>query len=166
MGISNQYLLFQNVYLHIWLEMYVRVHPVEWEKLTSGSFCKSACSQFTVGGICCHWQLSHLPISNIIYIFNLTQACISLKMCSIFMPPRSKIGSIIVFVLSVILSFHNSVTSVWNFNLVDNFWTVSARAFTFDRSNSCDKTFLWVQHFLFLDLDLWVWPVFWKLEPY
>ena len=164
MGISNQYLLFQNVNLHIWLEMYVRVLPVQWEKLTSGSFCKSACSLFAVGRICCHWQLSHLPISNILCICNLTQASISLNMCSIFMPSRLKIGSILFLsCLAVILSFHNSVTSVWKFNLIDNFWTVSARAFTFHRSNSCDKTFLWVQHFLFLDLDLGVWPIFWKL---
>ena len=36
----------------------------------------------------------------------------------IFMPPRSKISGHIVFVLSVILS------SFWNFNLANLFWTV------------------------------------------
>ena len=44
------------------------------------------------------------------------------------MPPRSKIGGHIVFVLSVILSF---CPSVWNFNLAYNFWMASTRDLIF-----------------------------------
>ena len=41
----------------------------------------------------------------------------------IFMPRRLKIRGHVVFVLSVILSFSSPL---WNFNLANNFWTVSA----------------------------------------
>ena len=44
-----------------------------------------------------------------------------------------------------------------NFNLANNFWTVSARALIFHMSIPCDKTFLWVPLFL----TLWPWP--WSL---
>ena len=75
---------------------------------------------------------------------------------------RSKIQGHIVFVLSVILSFFNSVIlsfcpSLWNFNFATNFWTVSSRALVFHMSIPCDKTFSWVPLFL----TLWPWP--WSL---
>ena len=86
------------------------------------------------------------------------------------MPPRSKIGGHIVFVLSVILSFCHSVIlsfcnsvilsfcpPLWNFNLANNFSTVRARALIFHMSIPCDKTFLWIPLFL----TLWPWP--WRL---
>ena len=73
---------------------------------------------------------------------------------NIFMPPRSKIGGYIVFVLSVILSF---CPPLWNFKLANNFWIVSARAFIFHMNISCDKTFPWIPIFLIL----WPWP--WSL---
>ena len=69
------------------------------------------------------------------------------------MPPRSKIGGHIVFVLSVILSF---CPPLWNFNLANNFWTVSARALIFHMNIPCDKTFPWVP--LFFTLWPWPWP--------
>ena len=75
----------------------------------------------------------------------------------IFMPPRSKIGGHIVFVLSVIPSFCHSL---WNFNLVNNFWTVSARALIFHMSIPCNKTFPWVPLFF----TLWPWP--WSLTHF
>ena len=68
------------------------------------------------------------------------------------MPPRSKIGGHIVFVLSVILSFCHSL---WNFNLANNFWTVNARALIFHMRIPCDKTFLWVPFFFTLWLSPW-----------
>ena len=53
-----------------------------------------------------------------------------------------------------------------NFNLANNFWTVSARALIFHMSIPCYKTFPWVYHyFLPYDIDLRVWPIFWKLWP-
>ena len=72
----------------------------------------------------------------------------------IFMPPRSKIGGHIVFVLPVILSF---CPPLWNFNLANNFWTVSARALIFHMHIPCDKTFPWVS----IIFTLWPWP--WSL---
>ena len=79
---------------------------------------------------------------------------------AIFMPSRSKIGGHIVFVLSVILSF---CPPLWNFNLANNFWTVSARALIFYMSIPCDKTFPWIP--LFFTLWRWPWSLthFWKL---
>ena len=47
-----------------------------------------------------------------------------------------------------------------NFNLANNFWTVSARALIFHMSNPCDKTSQWVPLFWPCDLDLVVWPIF------
>ena len=44
-----------------------------------------------------------------------------------------------------------------NFNLSNNFWTVSARTLIFHMSISCDKTFLWLPLFF----TLWPWP--WSL---
>ena len=58
----------------------------------------------------------------------------------VFMPPRSKIGGHIVFVLSVILSL-SFCHSFQNFNLGYNIWIVSTRALIFHMSIPCDKTF-------------------------
>ena len=69
-------------------------------------------------------------------------------------------GGHIVFVLSVIPSF---CPPLWNFNLANNFWTVSARALIFHMNISCDKTFPWVPLFFTLWFDLGVWPIFWNL---
>ena len=87
----------------------------------------------------------------------------------LFMPPRSKIGGHIVFVLSAILPFCNSVIlsfcpPLWNFNLANNFGTVSARALIFYMNIPCDKTFLLVGTIylypLILDFD----PFFWNFN--
>ena len=71
-----------------------------------------------------------------------------------FMPPRSKIGGHIVFVLSVILSFHSVIPSfcnsvilsfrppLWNFNLANNFWIASARVLIFYMNIPCGEIFL------------------------
>ena len=64
--------------------------------------------------------------------------------CCVFMPLRLKIGGHIVFVLSVILSF---CPTLWNLNLANNFWTVSARALIFHTSIPCDKTSQWFHYF-------------------
>jgi hypothetical protein len=69
-----------------------------------------------------------------------------------FMPPRSKIGVHIVFILSVILSFNSVIHQ--NFNLGYNFWMVSTTVLIFHMGILCDKTFPWVQNFL----TLWPWP--------
>ena len=66
---------------------------------------------------------------------------------------------------SVVLSFCNSVIlsfcpPLWNFNLANNFWTVSSRALIFHRNIPCDKTFLLVP----LLLTLWPWP--WSLTHF
>ena len=42
-----------------------------------------------------------------------------------------------------------------NFNLSNNFWTVSVRALIFHMSIPCDKSFLWVPLFF----TLWLWPL-------
>ena len=57
------------------------------------------------------------------------------------MPPWSKIGGHIVFVLYVILSL---CPPLWNFNLANNFSPMSARTLIFHMSIPCDKTFPWV----------------------
>ena len=82
----------------------------------------------------------------------------------LFMPPWSKIGGHIVFVLSVILSLpfcHSVILSfcppLWNYNLAYNFWTVSARALIFHMSIPCEKIFPWVP--LFLTLWPWLWSL-------
>ena len=50
-----------------------------------------------------------------------------------------------------------------NFNLANNFWTVSARVLLFHLSIFCDKFFLWIPLFLPCDVDLGVSPIFWRL---
>ena len=54
---------------------------------------------------------------------------------------------------SVILSL---CPPLWNFNLANNFWTVSARALLLQLNIPCDKTFPWILLFL----TLWPWPRF------
>ena len=50
---------------------------------------------------------------------------------------------------------HSVILSpLWNFNLANNFWTVSARALIFHMSIPCDKTFLLVLNLLTLTFDL------------
>ena len=49
---------------------------------------------------------------------------------------------------------------LWNFNLANNFWKVSARALVFHMSIPCDKTFPWVPLFF----TLWPWP--WSLTHF
>ena len=146
--------------------------------------------------------------------FGMCIQCIFIN--TVFMPPRSKIGGHIVFVLSVILSFCHSVIlsfcnsvilsfchfvllsetltllitfeqwvlelwyftwvflvmrplfftlwpwpwSLTNFCLANNFWTVSAGALIFNMSIPCDETFLWMPLFL----SLWPWP--WSLTHF
>ena len=53
----------------------------------------------------------------------------------IFMHPRSKIGGILF------LSCLSYCPPLWNFNLDNIYWTVSARILIFHMSISCDKTF-------------------------
>ena len=66
-----------------------------------------------------------------------------------FLCPRDqRSGGILI--LSCLSFFH----SLWNFNLANNFWTVSARALIFHLSIPCDETFLWVPLFF----TLWPWP--------
>ena len=72
----------------------------------------------------------------------------------IFMPPRSKIGGHFVF-----CPVCHSVL-LWNFNLANNFWTVSAKALIFHMNIPCDKTFSWVPLFF----TLWPWP--WNLTHF
>jgi hypothetical protein len=78
----------------------------------------------------------------------------------VFMPPRSKIGRYIIFVLSVILPFCHPTK---HFDLGYNFWMVSIRALILHMSSiPCDKTFPWVPKLL----TFWSWPwcltYFWK----
>ena len=81
-----------------------------------------------------------------------------------FMPPRSKIGSLLFlyclsFFNSFILPFCHSVIilfPLWNINPVYNFWRVSARPLIFHMNIPCGKTFPWVPLFL----TLWPWPIF------
>ena len=58
---------------------------------------------------------------------------------------------------SVMLSF---CPLLWNLNLANNFWTVSAKALIFHVNIPCDKTFLWVPIFL----TMWPWP--WSLNHF
>ena len=81
---------------------------------------------------------------------------------ALYMPLRSKIGgmlflSCLLFCHSVILSF---CPPLWNSNLANNFWTVSARAFLFHMNISCDYTYPWVPLFF----TLWSWP--WSLTQF
>ena len=64
------------------------------------------------------------------------------------MPPRSKIWGILF------LSCLSFCPPLWNFNLANNIWTVSARALIFHMNIPCDKTFSWVPLFFIL----WPWP--------
>ena len=70
------------------------------------------------------------------------------------MPPRSKIGGILV--LSC-LSFCPLWDFFENFNLANNFWTVGARALIFHMNIPCDETFPRVPLFF----TPWPWP--WSL---
>ena len=79
------------------------------------------------------------------------------KRCIFYAPEIEDRGGILI--LSCL-----SFCSLWNFNLANNFWTVSARALIFQMNIPCDKTFLWVplsfnisfhiahEHFLWQDL--------------
>ena len=69
--------------------------------------------------------------------------------------------SCLSFCYSITLSF---CPPLGNFNLVYNFWTVSARALIFYLSIPCDKTFPWEQLVLPCDLDLGVGPCFVSLN--
>ena len=71
----------------------------------------------------------------------------------IFLCPRDRRSGGLLFLsfLSLILSF---CPPPWNFNLANNFLTVSARAFIFHMHIPCDKTFTFLQLFL----TLWPWP--------
>ena len=60
---------------------------------------------------------------------------------------------------SVILSFCHSVIlsfcpPLWNFNLANNFWTVSARALIFHMSIPCDDTIIFDPVTLTFEFDL------------
>ena len=88
----------------------------------------------------------------------------------IFMPPRSKIGGHIVFVLSVILSFcHSVILSFCNSVLLSETLTL---LITFEQWVLELWFFTWVflvirpfrgyHYFLPCDLDLGVWAIFWN----
>ena len=65
--------------------------------------------------------------------------------------------------LKLFLSRLSFCPPLWNFNLDENFWTVSARALIFYINIPCNKTFPWVPlFFLPCDLDIGVWPIFLK----
>ena len=73
-----------------------------------------------------------------------------------FYVSRSKIGAYCFCPVcrSVFLSFS---PPFWNFNLANNFWTVSDRAFIFHMIIPCDKNFPWVS--LFFTLLPWPWSL-------
>ena len=89
----------------------------------------------------------------------------------LFMPPRLKIGGHIVFVLSVILSvchsvilsFCHSVLLSETLTLLITFeqWVLELWYFTW--IFSVIRPFPGYHYFLPCDLDLGVWPIFWKL---
>ena len=62
------------------------------------------------------------------------------------MPLRSKIEGHIVFILSF-------CPPLWNCNLANNFWTVSARAFVFHMNIPCDKTIIFDHVTLTLEFE-------------
>ena len=73
------------------------------------------------------------------------------------MPPRLKMGGggkLFLFCLSF-------CHSLWNFNLANNFWRVSARALIFHMNIPCDKNFPWVPLFF----TLWPWPTL-EFDPF
>ena len=73
------------------------------------------------------------------------------------MPPRLKRGGggkLFLFCLSF-------CHSLWNFNLANNFWRVSARALIFHMNIPCDKNFPWVPLFF----TLWPWPTL-EFDPF
>ena len=101
---------------------------------------------------------------------------------SLFMPRRSKILSFcppLTFEQWVLELWYSNEYSLWqdlscgyhyflpcdldlgfdlffdNFNLANNFWTVSARSLIFQMSDSWDKTFPWVPSFF----NLWPWSL-------
>ena len=53
-------------------------------------------------------------------------------------------GTIIFYPVTLTLEFDPFLE---NFNLANDFWTVSARALKFHMSIPCDKTFLWIPLF-------------------
>ena len=85
-------------------------------------------------------SMFHPPCSQYIYVI-----------FSLYAPEIEDRGHI-GFVLSVILSIYHYL---WNFNLANNFWTVSARALIFHMNIPCDKTFPWVPLFP----TLWPWSL-------
>ena len=70
--------------------------------------------------------------------------------------------NITVYLVHAYIFFMPLRSSLWNFNLANNFWTVSARALIFHMNIPCDKIFPWVP----CDLKLGVWPIFWKPSPF
>ena len=72
----------------------------------------------------------------------------------------SKIGCILF------LSCQSFCNSVKHFNLASYFRTVRGRLLIFHMSISSDKTFLMIPTFLSSDLDVWVWHIFWKPQPF
>ena len=71
----------------------------------------------------------------------------------------NSLGTIIFYPVTLTSEFDPFLE---NFNLANNFWTVSAKALIFHISISCDKAFRWVP--LFMTLWPWPWrPIFWKL---
>ena len=70
----------------------------------------------------------------------------------LFLCPRDRRSGGILF-----LSCLSFCLPLWNLNLANNFWKVSARALIFHMSIPRDKTFQWVPLFF----TLWPWP--WSL---
>ena len=121
----------------------------------------------------CSWHCSKTSTAFSIHAMysymyiNLKVPVIIMSPHSSFLCPRDQRSGGILFLsclsYSAILSFY---PPLWNFNLANNFWTVSAIALIFHMNIPCDKTFLWecgYYYFLPCDLDLGVWPIFWKL---
>ena len=101
---------------------------------------------------------------NIRYNFVIVMVCRKTNYCNFVMPPRSKIGGHIVFVLSVILpSFCHSVLLSETLTLLITFeqWVLELWYFTW--IFSVIRSFRRYHYFLPCDLDLGVWPIFWKL---
>ena len=104
--------------------------------------------------------LKFISFFRFLYLYCIISFCSICLIDIFFMPPRSKIGGHIVFVLSVILLFCHSVLLSETLTLLINFWTVSARALIFHMGIPCDKTFPWVPLFFTL------WPLLWILTNF